>query len=190
MTGGAEQGNNDPQTQQQLLAFRRGNVDAFEHLFRLHQRAVYRWILRIVRNPAEAEDLTLETFVRIYRAHARFDPARGFEGWARTIATRAALDSMRSSRAKTALRFEPLNDPPAPAATDPAMSAEIRAAIESAMGRLPPRLRIAALLALVEERPHHEVAQALDISIAAVKLRVFRALRLLKKDLEGQGIRP
>ena len=190
MTGGSEQGNNDRQTQEQLLAFRHGNVDAFEQLFRLHQRAVYRWILHIVRNPAEAEDLTLETFVRIYRAHARFDPARGFEGWARTIATHAALDWMRCSRAERALRFDTMEDPPAPAGIDAAMSAEIRARIIRAMGRLPPKLRIAALLAVVEERPHKEVAQALDISVAAVKLRVFRAVRLLKRDLEGQGIRP
>jgi RNA polymerase sigma-70 factor (ECF subfamily) len=70
------------------------------------------------------------------------------------------------------------------------MSAEIRARIIRAMGRLPPKLRIAALLAVVEERLQKEVAEALDISIAAVKLRVFRAVRLLKRDLEGQGIRP
>jgi DNA-directed RNA polymerase specialized sigma24 family protein len=43
---------------------------------------------------------------------------------------------------------------------------------------------------VVEEQPHKEVAEALGISVAAVKLRVFRALRLLRKDLEQQGIRP
>jgi RNA polymerase sigma-70 factor (ECF subfamily) len=51
-------------------------------------------------------------------------------------------------------------------------------------------LRIAAVLAVVEERPHKEVAEALGISVAAVKLRVFRALRLLRKDLQQQGITP
>jgi RNA polymerase sigma-70 factor (ECF subfamily) len=45
-------------------------------------------------------------------------------------------------------------------------------------------------LAVIEERPHKEVAEALGISVAAVKLRAFRALRLLRKDLEQQGIRP
>jgi len=55
-----------------LDRFRLGDLDAFESLFRLHQRAVYGWILRIVRNPAAAEDLTVETFWRIYQAHARF----------------------------------------------------------------------------------------------------------------------
>jgi RNA polymerase sigma-70 factor (ECF subfamily) len=45
-------------------------------------------------------------------------------------------------------------------------------------------------LAVVEERPYKEVAEALGISVAAVKLRVFRALRLLRKDLEQQGMKP
>jgi RNA polymerase sigma-70 factor (ECF subfamily) len=53
---------------------------------------------------------------------------------------------------------------------------------------LPPRLRVAALLAVVEERPHKEIAEALGITVAAVKLRVFRALRLLRKDLNNMGI--
>ena len=190
MNGGSENATHDRDSQNRLLAFRHGDLPAFEALFRLHQRAVYGWILRMVRNPAEAEELTLETFVRIYRAHARFDPSRGFEAWARTIATRAALDWMRSTRAERAMRVEVVEDPPAPIPADAAVSAETRARVASAMSRLPPKLRIAALLAVVEERPYKDVAEALEISVAAVKLRVFRATRLLKKDLERQGIRP
>ena len=56
-----------------LSRFRLGDLDAFESLFREHQRSVYRWILRIVRDPAAAEDLAIETFWRIHRAHARFE---------------------------------------------------------------------------------------------------------------------
>ena len=80
--------------------------DAFETLFRQHQRAVYGWILRIVRNPSAAEELTIESFWRIHRAHARFEPAQGFEGWARRIATHAALDWLRASGTKSELTLE------------------------------------------------------------------------------------
>jgi RNA polymerase sigma-70 factor (ECF subfamily) len=173
-----------------LNAFRQGDVNAFETLFRQHQASVYRWIMRIVRNPAAAEDLTVETFWRIHVAHARFDPLRGFEGWARRIATHAALDWMRSRRAETEVTLELAADPASPTTTDPAVTAEIRRKIAQAFARLPPRLRIAAVLAIVEDQPHKEVAEALGISLAAVKLRVFRALRLLRKDLEHQGIKP
>ncbi len=190
MNGGSENATLDRDSQNQLFAFRQGDLPAFEALFRLHQRAVYGWILRMVRNPAEAEDLTLETFVRIYRAHARFDPSRGFEAWARTIATRTALDWMRSTRSERTQTVTMDEDPPAPIPADAVVAAEIRRKVALTMGRLPPKLRIAALLALVEERPYKEVAEALEISVAAVKLRIFRATRLLKNDLERQGIRP
>lgn len=169
-----------------LLRFRHGDQDAFESLFRLHQRAVYGWILRIVRNSAAAEDLTVETFWRIYQARARFDAAREFEPWARRIATHAALDWLRTKQPESEMPI----DLAAPATADPAISAEIRRKTAQAFQRLPARLRIAAVLAVVEEQPHKEVAEALGISVAAVKLRVFRALRLLRKDLAAQGITP
>jgi RNA polymerase sigma-70 factor (ECF subfamily) len=169
-----------------LKAFRVGDAAAFETLFRLHQRAVYGWVLRMVRNQATAEDLTVETFWRIYQGHARFNPERGFEGWARTIATRATLDWMRRQRAETELTA----DVAAPGGSDPGVAEEIRRKTVQAFGRLPPKLRVAAVLAVVEEVPHKDVAAALGISVAAVKVRVFRALRLLRRDLEEQGIRP
>lgn len=173
-----------------LSEFRLGNMDAFETLFRLHQRAVQGWILRIVRNPAAAEDLVIETFWRIHRARGRFEPAMGFEGWARRIATHAALDWLRTRRTERELSGEMPSELASPVHADPAVTAEIRMKTARAFGRLPPKLRIAATLAVVEEQPQKDVAAALGISVAAVKLRVFRALRLLRKDLERQGIRP
>jgi len=169
-----------------LQKFSRGDVDAFEELFRLHQGEVYRWILRIVRDPAAAEDLTVETFWRIHRAHARFDPARSFGAWARRIASNAALDHLRSTRAEIELS----DDLPQAPQPDPAISQELRQKTAYAFSRLPPKLKIAATLALIEGQPYQEIADALDISIGAVKLRVFRALRLLRKTLKKQGVEP
>ena len=169
-----------------LDAFQRGDRDAFESLFRIHQRSVYGWILRIVRNPAAAEDLTIETFWRIYQAQARFHPAQGFEGWARRIATHAALDWLRSVRTEVGLPSEI----PAPAFADPGVTAEIRLKTAQSIERLPPKLRVAVLLAVIEEQPQKQVAEALGISVTAVKVRLFRALRMLRKDLERQGITP
>ncbi|MGO8759394.1 MAG: RNA polymerase sigma factor [Terracidiphilus sp.] len=173
-----------------LDRFRQGDLDAFESLFREHQRSVYGWILRIVRDPSAAEDLTVETFWRIHRAHSSFEPSRPFEPWARRIATRAALDWLRARRPETGLDDRDLAALPASPETDPGITAEIRSKTAQAFARLPPTLRIAALLALVEEQPHKQIAAALGVTVAAVKLRVFRALRLLRRDLEQQGIMP
>ncbi|MFY9559781.1 MAG: sigma-70 family RNA polymerase sigma factor [Terriglobales bacterium] len=169
-----------------LRQFCHGDLDAFEVLFRRHQSEVYGWIVRIVRDPAAAEDLTVETFWRIYRAHARFDPSRSFGAWSRRIATNAALDHLRSPWPETDLR----NDPPSPPLPDPGISEEIRRKTARAFRRLPPKLQVAATLALIEEQPYKEIAEALGISTGAVKLRVFRALRLLRKELQQQGIEP
>jgi len=132
----------------------------------------------------------VETFWRIYQARVRFDPAQGFEGWARRIATRVALDWLRMRRTESEVSFEVCAEAAAQAVTDPAVTAEIRRKTALAFGRLPPKLRIAATLAVIEEQPQKDVAAALGISVAAVKVRVFRALRLLRKDLEQQGIKP
>jgi RNA polymerase sigma-70 factor (ECF subfamily) len=173
-----------------LNRFRHGDTDAFEALFREHQAAVYRWVLKVVRDTGAAEDLTVEAFWRMYKAHARFDAAREFGPWARRIATHAALDWLRSQKPQQAFTPELEAVLPAPGTGDPAVRAEIRVKTAEAFARLPAKLRLAAVLAVVEEQPHKEVADALGITVAAVKLRVFRALRLLRKDLQRQGITP
>ena len=169
-----------------LRQFCHGDLDAFEALFRRHQSEVYGWIVRIVRDPAAADDLTVETFWRIYRAHARFDPARSFGAWARRIATNAALDHLKTAQLETDL---PDNLPTSPS-PDPGISEEIRRKTARAFSRLSPKLQVAATLALIEEQPYGEIAEALGISTGAVKVRVFRALRFLRKELQRQGIEP
>ena len=82
------------------------------------------------------------------------------------------------------------NSVAAAATSDAAVNAEIRMKTAQAFARLPAKLRMAATLAVVEERPQKEVAEALGITVTAVKLRVFRALRLLRKDLSEMGITP
>jgi RNA polymerase sigma factor (sigma-70 family) len=173
-----------------LSRFRHGDVDAFETLFRMHQRAVQGWVLRIVREPGAAEDVTIEAFWRMHQARARFDPDRGFEPWARRIATHAALDWLRRQKPESSMSPALWETVPSPPESDPGISAEIRNKTVQAFARLPAKLRITALLAVVEERSYKEIADALGISAGAVKLRVFRALRLLRRDLTQQGITP
>ncbi len=169
-----------------LERFAKGELDAFESLFQQYQRDVYRWIVRIVRDPAAAEDLTVETFWRIHRAHARFSPEGNFSGWARRIATNAALDHLRQSRREVPLP-ENISTGGAP---DNVVQAETRRSIHRAISALAPRLRVVILLAFIEEEPYRQIADSLGISESAVKLRVFRAVRLLRKKLQQEGLRP
>jgi RNA polymerase sigma-70 factor (ECF subfamily) len=169
-----------------LQQFAHGDLEAFETLFRQFQGEVYRWIVRMVRDPGAAEELTVETFWRIYRAHARFDPKRSFGAWARRIATNAALDYLKTTKPQSPLE----QDFAAAEALDPGIQLDLRERTQQAFRILPAKLQIAATLALIEEQPYQEIADALAISVGAVKLRVFRATRLLRKELRKLGIKP
>jgi RNA polymerase sigma-70 factor (ECF subfamily) len=168
-----------------LQRFALGEIDAFETLVRQLQGDIYAWIVRIVRDPGIAEDLTVEALWRIYRAHQQFRPDGNFAAWARRIATNLALDHLRRKRPEQSLLAEPAGAPP----PDHLLQREIREKIQQAFRRLPAKLQVAATLALVEEQPYEEIADALGTSVGAVKLRVFRAVRILRKQLNHLGIK-
>ena len=90
-----------------LRRFALGEIEAFETLVRQFQGDIYAWTVRIVRDPGIAEDLTVETLRRIYRAHQQFRPDGNFAAWARRIATNLALDHLRRKRPEQSLLAEP-----------------------------------------------------------------------------------
>jgi RNA polymerase sigma-70 factor, ECF subfamily len=170
-----------------LDRFTRGELEAFEQLFRQFHREVHGWLVRLTRDPAAADDLTVEVFWRIYRAHARFDATRSFGAWARRIASNAALDHLRRvarERASAALAPVP------PGTADSTARRDLHVRVERAFSTLPPKLRIVAELALVEEWPQQEIAEVLGISRSAVKARAFRAMKHLKSALQREGFEP
>jgi RNA polymerase sigma factor (sigma-70 family) len=173
-----------------LQRFASGEVDAFEELFRTHQRDVYHWIVCLTRDPGVAEDLLVETFWHISRAHARFDSRRGFGAWARRIATNLSMDHLRTAGREVNVSETVLDAQPGPLNADSAERRESRQAIRRAFTRLPSKLKAVALLALIEEKSHGEIASALGISLSAVKSREFRAVRLLRRQLKKVGIEP
>jgi RNA polymerase sigma-70 factor (ECF subfamily) len=169
-----------------LQRFAAGDIDAFETLVRQFQREIYASIVRIVRDPSTAEDLTVETLWRIYHARTQFRPPGNFPAWARRIATNIALDHLKRRRPDESLRQEPTARP----TPDHLIQRETQQKIQQAFRRLPAKLQVAATLALIEEQPYNEIAEALGTSVGAVKLRVFRAVRILRKQLIHLGIRP
>ena len=167
-----------------LERFAAGDLQAFETLSRQHQKEVYAWIVRIVRDSGIAEDLTVETFWRIYRSRTRFEPAGNFRAWARRIATNVALDHLRHARRETELP----EDLPCVASEDSAVRGETRERIRQAFRELPAKYRLVATLALIEEEPYNNIAEAAGVSAALVKVRVFRAVRMLRKKLNSLGV--
>jgi RNA polymerase sigma-70 factor, ECF subfamily len=168
-----------------LDGFAQGDHQAFEALFRQFEADVFRWILRIVRDRAAAEDALVETFWRAYRSRARFDPARSFGAWLRRIATNAAFDALRLSRRRNESATV---DDRWPAPNTATSDRGLHEALARAFAGLPPKLRVAATLALIEGVPYAEIADALEVPIGTVKSRVSRATEMLKQQLTRMGI--
>jgi RNA polymerase sigma-70 factor (ECF subfamily) len=168
-----------------LDRFVQGDQAAFEVIYRHFEAEVRRWIVRIVRDQGATDEVLVEAFWRAYRGRARFDSSRDFGPWIRRVATNAALDHLRAARKNVTSNLSDAHAP-ATAAPDGAMHDAIAAAFQ----RLPPKLQVVATLALVEERPYAEIADALDAPVGTVKSRVFRAVRALRKELDRLGIRP
>jgi len=173
-----------------LRRFTRGELEAFEELFRRHQPEVYQWAMCLMRDAAAAEDVTIEAFWRMYRAHARFDPTRPFGAWARRIVSNVAMEYLRKHRREAPADPELLDRQSGPAEADGAVRAEQRHAVVRAFLALPAKLRAVASLVLIEGKKYDEVARALGISMQAVKSREFRAVRSLRKRLSEMGMEP
>ena len=173
-----------------LRRFAHGDGEAFEALFHQFEREVYRWILRIVREREAAEDALVEAFWRAYRGHARFDPSRSFGAWVRRIATHCAIDQLNRANKRHRQQIDNVGRLPVSLAAgvsgpaDPDLADNIRRAFAS----LPSKLRVVATLALVEELPQAEIADALGVPIGTVKSRLFRATRELRSELTRLGI--
>jgi len=169
-----------------LDRFAAGEVEAFEPLFRRHQSEVYRWVVRIVRDPAVAEDLTVEAFWRLYQNSGSLDPQGNCAAWLRRVASNLAIDYLRRARPVEPLLAEPADE----RQSDCVEQQETRTSIRAAINELSPKLRAVVQLTLIERESYAHVAEALGISLSAVKLRVFRATRILRKKLEQRGVRP
>jgi RNA polymerase sigma-70 factor (ECF subfamily) len=139
--------------------------------------------MRIVRDPAVAEDLTVEAFWRAHKAHSGFDPEANFAAWLRRIVTNLALDHLRKRLPYVDLP----DDLAAERKPDSVVQQQTRLAIRKAFGELPSRLRVVAQLGLIEDESYAEIADALGISAGVARTRMFRAIRVLRKKLQRLG---
>lgn len=168
-----------------LTRFVQGDLDAFESLYREYHAEVYQWAMRIVRDAGVAEDVLVDAFWRAHRGRAQFDASRSFGGWMRRITTNVALDHLRDLRSRASW-MTIHNEIAAPAITAQGLSESVLGAFR----KLPPKLQVVATLALIEEVPYAEIADALQLPLGTVKSRSFRAIRALRKELAQLGIQP
>jgi len=158
---------------------------SWDEVVRAHSARVYRLAYRLTGNSHDAEDLTQEVFVRVFRSLSSYTPGT-FEGWLHRITTNLFLDQVRR---KQRIRFDALPDDPerlpgrerSPQQVfdDTHFDGDVQAALDA----LPPDFRAAVVLCDLEGLPYEEIAATLGIKIGTVRSRIHRGRALLREAL-------
>lgn len=171
-----------------------GDGEALEHL-----DALYRTALRLTRNPADAEDLVQETYLRAFRFRDRFAANSNLRAWLFKILSNAAISRFRHTShesADTSLDDMPEADLYSRAvadggleesAEDELLSAVLDIDVRRALEELPEPFRLAVVLSDVEGFSYREIADMLDVPLGTVMSRLFRGRRILRRRLAEEA---
>ena len=162
-------------------------VPSWEQIVAEHSARVYRLAYRLTGNQHDAEDLTQETFVRVFRSLAGYTPG-SFEGWLHRITTNLFLDQ---ARRRARIRMDPLGDDVDRVASGPGPDspergfehANLDTDVQQALARLAPEFRAAVVLCDIEGLSYEEIAVTLGIKLGTVRSRIHRARAQLRADL-------
>lgn len=171
-----------------MLAFRDGDAGAFDALFRRWASPLLRYLQRMVRDAASAEELVQEVFLRVHRSRDRYTPDARFSTWLYRIATNLALNELRRPRRRAPHESADGDDAtPLLAGGTPADeladTRQLAARVAREMNALPENQRAALWLVAVEGLSYAEVAETLETSESAVKALVHRARKALSASL-------
>jgi RNA polymerase sigma-70 factor (ECF subfamily) len=159
-------------------------------LFETYHDRIYRYVLGIVRNPAEAEDLTQDTFLRAYRYGDSLRDPDAVRGWLYRIATHACLDRLRQPNPLVSLDSEegensrkpPVSEAPSP--LDISERKETSACVQRCLDFLPDKYRAVILLHEAHSLTAAEIADLLGVTLATVKIRLHRARHGLQQVMK------
>jgi RNA polymerase sigma-70 factor (ECF subfamily) len=166
-----------------------GDIQAFEELFRKHRRLVYGLCLRMTQDVAEAEDVTQEVFVLLFRKIGGFRGEANFTTWLHRLTVNQVLMRFRKhkSRREDALDDEDLLPHESVRAASPKAAQLVdRITLESAIAKLPPGYRAAFILHDVEGYEHEEVARILGCAVGTSKSQLHKARTKLRKLLAAR----
>jgi RNA polymerase sigma-70 factor (ECF subfamily) len=169
-----------------MVAFQGGDDAAFRTLFERHGRATMAFCNRFVKDPARAEELAQDVFLKLHRSADRYQPSARFTTFLYRIATNHCLNEVRRGEYQALPELDPASedgaplDPdalagPSPSPEDVARGNALARDVQSLLDRLPDRQRAAFVLARFEGLPYEEIAEVLGTTIPSVKSLVHRA---------------
>jgi len=174
-----------------VARLRRGDSQALESVMARYQHRLYRYLLRLSREPALAEDLFQQTWMRVAEKIRHYDPNRSFEAWLFSVARNLTIDHLRRYRP------ESLQEPGAgdeggerrlaatgPSALDRVLEQERAAQVSGALAEMPVIYREVLSLRFEEEMKLEEIAEVLGTPISTVKTRLRRGLEAMRHQME------
>ncbi len=159
-----------------------GGLMVFEAILTAHERPILNYLIRLVGQREDAEDLTQETFLRLYTNLRRIDTGRNVRGWLYRVATNLAFDALRKRKRLKEAPLEAAEEVPAPASrpADWAEGLDIRRALI----RLPHLHQSVLLLYYHDEFSYREIASILNIPLGTLKTHLRNARQELGRALE------
>ncbi len=196
----SKKGKNETAMEAQVLAERvcRGDMTAFQDLVERYKRRVYYLAYDMLGDHHEAEDVSQEVFIKVFRAIKGFRRDAKMSSWIYQITVNSAIDLLRRRKAKPSVNLEgfehlELQDNPPGTGTavpDPARQAEaalLQRHIQQALSQVSPRERAVFVMRHYNEFKIDEIAAVLDISSGTVKSLLFRALQKMRRQLASIG---
>jgi RNA polymerase sigma-70 factor (ECF subfamily) len=190
----ADASGDDPERDLRLMErVKAGDMDAFRELVETHEQRVIGTVARMIGDPVEAEDLSQQVFVRIWKSAARWEPTAKFTTWLYTILRNLVFnESRRRARHKTTSldaatgddeRPQQFTDTNVKSPDTTMLDAEMQDAIERAIQELPEAQRMAVVMRRYQDVSYEEIGEVLDLTVPAVKSLLFRARTDLREKL-------
>jgi RNA polymerase sigma-70 factor (ECF subfamily) len=165
----------------------RTTADVFiEDLFQRHHGEIYAYLVRMLRDPELAADLTQDAFIKAYRAHDSLEDPAHARAWLYQIAHRVALDEIRRRKIVRFLPWTGESYGTAPSAEHLALEGRLSSDLQRALARIPERQRAALLLAELHDLTGLELAAALGVSHVAARALLTRARDSLRRELAAE----
>jgi RNA polymerase sigma-70 factor (ECF subfamily) len=171
-----------------LRKAQRGDEHAFAVLVHAYELPVFNYVLRMVGDRPLAEDLTQDIFLRIYQGLPSFSLRCRFTTWIFQIAKNRVLDELRARERKPRSMVSVDDAPPLEVIDAPVEQTEAIDALWRAVEALNPDLKMALLLRDVAGLPYNEIADSLEVTLATVKWRIYKAREEVQIALEREGV--
>jgi RNA polymerase sigma-70 factor (ECF subfamily) len=178
-----------------MLRVKAGDEPAFAYLVQKYRRPLVGFMYRLCHNPATAEELAQEVFLRVYRSRTSYEASAKFSTWLYRIATNLAVNHARDTRHERPEKTVRLDEPDQETGTTPdladgSLSAEEQlmrrerlAAIRSKVNALPERQRLAVMMHKYQQMDYRQIAAVMKLSESATKSLLFRAYETLREQL-------